>query len=535
MTNPSAEPLSLPTADEVPDPLEQEVRSALCTPPLNDEEVRRAEPLIDALATPGFAVDVSTLVGLPALRLGDCWLERPLSEGGMGLVWLARHRAADGPRVAVKVVHPQRRTTQSDARFRREARIAASLNHPHIVRVLDRGEDAGRLYMVLEMLDGESLRDLLTRLRRLTVPCACTLIRQAAEALAYAHAEGVTHRDVKLSNLFVTREGVVKVLDWGLARRPGEEEVTVPGQILGTNGYLSPEQESDPREAGPSSDVYSLGITLSSLLTGKRPGRETLSGLPSEVPGEMAAFLERMTAAAPQDRPTAAEVALRLADFSTGCDVPALLTAETALCTSLDLLWRDDTAGRLRSLFEEGALPMAWGTQFRVEARLNRPAYLYLMWIDTGGQIGHLSGWEEGTWRPLTGTTTQSSLLLPEYDLRKGWTWIPLVGRSGTETVVLLARRSPLAEDIERWFPEGVRAVFARVLSQMPRDPKRAYEFVCGREAAADGVRGPGQPTAASDDPLGQVQSFLHDCLGPHFDLIRAVSFANAGRGANLV
>src|SRR5262249_18061528 len=153
--------------------------------------------------------------------------------------------------------------------FRREVTIAASLKHRNIVRIHDAGEDGGRPFLVMELLDGLPL-DRVLRRGALRLPDACEVARQAALGLEDAHDRGVVHRDIKPGNLFLTRDGDVKVLDWGLAKQQGGVELTLPAIAAGTPGYAPPEQEADFRSVNERADLHALGVTLRALLLGKQ-------------------------------------------------------------------------------------------------------------------------------------------------------------------------------------------------------------------------------------------------------------------------
>jgi beta-lactam-binding protein with PASTA domain len=188
----------------------------------------------------------------------------------MGEVFRA-HDAVLAREVAVKVLH---RSLAGDPafvdRFRREARAAAGLAHPNIVAVYDWGAVDGIYYMVMEYVRGPSVRHLLNERGRLEPAQAVEILRQSLLALGHAHHEGFVHRDMKPENLLVTREGVVKVADFGLARAYADGRVTQAGAVTGTVQYLAPEQiRGEP--ADPRSDLYSLGIVAYELLTGKLP------------------------------------------------------------------------------------------------------------------------------------------------------------------------------------------------------------------------------------------------------------------------
>ena len=205
-------------------------------------------------------------------------IERLLGEGGMASVYLAQDQRHDR-RVAVKVLRPELALTIGAERFNREIGIAARLNHPHILPLLDSGTLAlgGGLslsaYYVMPFVEGESLRDRLAREGRLSVPVAVALAREIADALDYAHRNGVVHRDVKPENILLT-EGHAVVADFGIARALDEaatSSVTLTGQSIGTPAYMSPEQVMGEHELDGRTDQYALGCTLFEMLTGKPP------------------------------------------------------------------------------------------------------------------------------------------------------------------------------------------------------------------------------------------------------------------------
>lgn len=204
-----------------------------------------------------------------SLFAGRYRLERKLGAGGMADVWLAEDQEL-GRRVAVKLLHERyANDAQFVERFRREATHAAALSHPNIVSIYDRGVDNGSYFIVMEYIEGRTLKELIVTRGPCPVPVAISYTRQILAALRYAHRNGIIHRDIKPHNVLVDREGRVKVADFGIARA-GASEMTEAGSIVGTAQYLSPEQaRGAPVEE--SSDLYSTGVVLYELLTGTVP------------------------------------------------------------------------------------------------------------------------------------------------------------------------------------------------------------------------------------------------------------------------
>ncbi len=256
---------------------------------------------------------------LSGATLGDYRLVRKIAEGGMGEVYEAIQLNLDR-RVALKLV-TDRFASQSQflVRFEREAKAAAALNHPNIVQVYDFGKAEGLFYLVMEFVDGVDLAEYVKGRGKLSVTEALGFIEQAARGLNAAAAQAIIHRDVKPANLLLTNDGIVKVSDLGLAKKlTDESEVTMTSACLGSPHFLAPEQAADARRVDHRADIYSLGITLLFLLTGKHPfdGGSALTVLLAHaqkplptgaelgvaLPDAVESLIRRMSAKNPEDR-----------------------------------------------------------------------------------------------------------------------------------------------------------------------------------------------------------------------------------------
>ncbi len=285
----------------------------------------------------------------PPRLLGEYELGERLGGGGMGVVYRARHRRL-GKDVALKLLAAKSRSEPDLlSRFLREMKALGGMKHPNVVEAYDAGESQGLVYLSMELVEGTDLHRLVQERGPLPVAEACDLLRHAAVGLAYLHGRGLVHRDLKPSNLMRTTDGVVKVLDLGLARwRAGEDgSLTLSGVAMGTPDYQAPEQVANAAAADVHADVYGLGCTLFYLLTGKAPfaHRSSLSGkmaahrsedppdvraLRPEVPGELAELVRRLLAKDPADRPaSAAAVAAALVAFTATNPPPTPLNTGT--------------------------------------------------------------------------------------------------------------------------------------------------------------------------------------------------------------
>jgi serine/threonine protein kinase len=202
---------------------------------------------------------------------GTYTIERELGRGGMATVYLAQDLRHDRP-VALKVLLPELASTLGPERFQREIRLAARLQHPHILTVHDSGETGGQLWFTMPYVEGESLRDRLRRERQLPIEDALRIATEAARGLDYAHQHGIVHRDIKPENILLTRDGSTLVADFGIARAlAGDEHLTQTGLSMGTPAYMSPEQASGDKNIDARTDVYSLGTVLYEMLAGEAP------------------------------------------------------------------------------------------------------------------------------------------------------------------------------------------------------------------------------------------------------------------------
>ncbi len=219
-----------------------------------------------------------------SVRIAGYEIEGFLGRGGTSQVYAARHEALDR-RVALKVFSVSDRSSQNAvSRLSREAKVLARLDHDNVVRCFDFGEQGRTFYLVLEHVDGESLKDRLDRVGQLDEAVAIDVAIGVARGLGHAHAHGVIHRDVKPGNVLLSRDGRVKLTDFGLARADEGLNLTRSGTMVGTPQYLSPEQAKNPRQADERSDLYSLGATLYHMVTGVTPhAGETLTEVISHI------------------------------------------------------------------------------------------------------------------------------------------------------------------------------------------------------------------------------------------------------------
>lgn len=326
-------------------------------------------------------------------RIAGCLLEAVIGQGGMGRVYRAVHEGL-GKNVAVKVLNTALvANTTFVERFLREARAAAQLDHPNVVRILNAGEEGGRHFIVMEMVEGENLRTRLRREGRLERGEALRVATSVAHALAAAHDMGLVHRDIKPDNIMISEDGDVKVADFGLARQvAGGGDITGDGMACGTPPYMSPEQIAGHPVDGRS-DLYSLGIVFYECLAGRRPFNahdllgwlechtrlepEPLRRSVNDLPEELAEVVMRLLAKRMEDRYADAHELLADLQFLGG-DEPAQNTRDSTRRGSRLDLQQPTGIKRLHQLLgqgiDEGAVslhlePVAGGGRVRMRVR----------------------------------------------------------------------------------------------------------------------------------------------------------------------
>jgi eukaryotic-like serine/threonine-protein kinase len=311
-------------------------------------------------------------------RLGRYELVDKLGEGAMGVVYRARDPTL-GRVVALKALSADLLADEElHQRFLREAEAVGRLNHTNIVTVYDRGEERGQVFMVMELLDGDDLRALIDRTNDVPLADKVRILVQICEGLHYAHSRGVVHRDVKPANIIVTASGVVKLLDFGLARVATRETITRRGVILGTPDYMSPEQAMG-KELDHRTDIFSAGAVFYEFLTGHKPFQgktlhsvlyqivseepEPVLTINPELPGRLAFLVHRMLRKAPDGRyssfdETARELQMIHAALRRTKSRSAFPLAASTPGTSSTL---DDVRNRVRELVARGQTEYAAG------------------------------------------------------------------------------------------------------------------------------------------------------------------------------
>jgi hypothetical protein len=503
-----------------------------------------------------------------------------LGRGGMGVVYKARHLRLDRL-VALKLIRGAGSLDpEAVRRFEAEARTVARFDHPNIVRVHDSGEQEGVPWLALEFVAGGNLA---RQLHSGPWPArkAAELVARLADAVDYAHRQQVIHRDLKPANVLVTEDGTPKVADFGLARLLDQAGgATVSGSPLGTPRYMSPEQAGGRHESiGPATDVFGLGAILYELLTGRPPLEGTTTdqilnnarqarvvpprALNPRVPRALERICLRALSLDPARRQgSASELGRELRRFL-GRGWGVRLAALAALV--VPLVWWLGSIGIVPSnptrpasqseparvrwhgfiditvtepghrqrrglrLWDPAARPLRTGDLVSIEAEVSRPAYLYILWIDTEGKVGPVYPWVEGDWQRRRPEGPRDRLTLPEEKEDGVWKIDP--GPPGMETLVLLARETPLPP------AEDLLARLGRLEPQPMLDELDVAWFENGalRPEKTRGANGPRIRAAnlkvveESRNPTLRTQRRVQQRLGDLFDYTAAVTFANRG------
>jgi hypothetical protein len=536
--------------------------SELCRdcPELSDEVRHR----IDALRRVDALLDWADAADEPVPKqLGRYRLDQFLGAGGFGQVWRGYDPELQRP-VAIKIPCGRRVGSPTGREvFLKEARKIAKLKHPHIVPVHDVGQVGRWDFIVSDWIDGKSLAQQIAE-GRPSFEESAKIVVDVADALHYAHRRNIVHRDVKPANILLDKQGKAYLTDFGIAASE-EELLCQNGLVSGTLPYMAPEQlEGKNVRVTPRTDIYSLGVVLYELLTGRRPFQverkdvlreQILSGVPwspraidGKVPEPLESICLKAIFKEPEGRyATARDMAKALRRWQSRRHWPTrrkvlalgalgvllVLAVVLALLLHPDpppplladmrvIIWNADPARKRMLLSDPQALPLRAKDQIRIEVELNRPAYVYLLWIGAEGAITPLYPWVPGEWdkRPREVRTNQVNL--PEA-VDQGWS---MEGASGMESLLLLARDEPLPADVD----------LKQMLLGLPKlplqDPRTLVWFTNGvvTPKSAAPLRGPDVFTPRPlDDPVLKLQGEIQQRLAPHIKVSRAVSFAFQG------
>ena len=387
------------------------------------------------------AASTDTLVRLRAALADRYAVERELGKGGMATVYLAKD-LKHGREVAIKVLHPDLAASLGADRFEREIRLAANLQHPHILGLFDSGAADGLLYYVMPFVKGESLRDRLNREGQLPVEDAIGITLEVADALGCAHAQGVVHRDIKPENILLSG-GHCLIADFGIARamsEGGANKLTQTGMSMGTPFYMAPEQASG-ETVGPTADLYSLGCMLYEMLAGDPPfiGKNAMaimakhameqvpsirivrSSVPEEIENAIFHAMGKVAADRPQTAAQFAELlgvqmgstsSMRVLRLTPTAQRRVPSGAQTMLAFPAPVAWwRKPQAIAVAALLAVGAAAGVWRmTAGRSRASANagpdahRLAVLYFKDLSKNQSLGPLAdGLTEGLIRSLSG------------------------------------------------------------------------------------------------------------------------------------
>lgn len=482
-----------------------------------------------------------------------------LGKGGMGVVYKAEHRMMER-HVALKVINKKLiRSQNALERFHREVKAAARLSHPAIVTAYDADQAGALQILVMEFVDGISIARQVEKVGPMAVRHACQCARQAAIGLEHAHTKGMIHRDIKPQNLMLTRDGRVKILDFGLARyareadlpvadtphaAPDDDRLTRDGATLGTPDYIAPEQVGGAATVDIRADIYSLGCTLYFLLVGHPPfprgttaekllahvEREPtdLGSLRPDVPPGLVSIVNRMMAKNPADRfATPAQVAEALAAFTKW---PAVPSADAAAAPS-------DAPERVESLEMafSGISGVSGKAKKRTKPRKSAGRAVTAIALGTGLLLACVGGWIAlGGMRPNSpGLREQAARNLPQATRDSN----PL-GGSRASAVPRLVSRSltpPAAEcEVDKPRASGVPMPSARhkkrILVVVPHEDfwipdvanlRRAADSIGVKVAIASSERSPARPSKSGPSSVPQhVDLLLSEANPDDFDTI---------------
>lgn len=512
----------------------------------------------------------------PHSRIGRYQIEGVLGRGGMSIVYLARDDKLDRL-VAVKVLKPgQSESSKSGRTLAEDAKTLSKLECPGIVPVYDYGEDEdGVCFFVMKYVAGDSLAAILESRR---VPCISKAVEwtiQAAVALHGAHQKGFTHRDIKPGNILIDESGDALIIDFGLAIHDSTQQNNA-WEYAGTLAYMSPEQvRGESHLLDGRTDIWALGVVLFEMLAGRRPfNGETSTVLceeilhrhpkpPRQFDEKIPAELERiclkcLSKGATERYSSAGDLAAELRRWQSrhkrravifsgvaiaillllpvgmwlrggsSRDAPRELTGMNSPPAPLNgtidvVVWNERDPGRRTLVIRDpSAMPLRSDDSIRIQVQLDRDAYIYLLWIDSAGKVTPIYPWEPGNWDSIMNEETHTDISLPEI---AGTAW-PLRGAGGMETVVLLARETPLSNDV------NLKQLLVGLPEQPMQNPKALVWFKNGNVITEkiDKLRGPQWFDAQKiDDDVYLTHQFLIKQLGTYFPLIVSNAFAYEG------
>jgi serine/threonine protein kinase len=514
-------------------------------------------------------------------RIGKYLVVGELDDGGQATVYRVVHPGT-GQDLALKIAKERAAVGETDLDLSAsEARILGELDHPGLVKVVDLDRHDGHMFLVMEYVRGRSLQQY-AKDHTVSSREAARLVIQVAAAAESVHRRGVVHQDIKPKNILVDESRRARLIDFGLARWRHAWSLTEHGPSGGTPEFMAPEQAQGTEDwIGPRTDVFALGAVLYYLLTGRAPfhadGRlEALDRArrsdfdraalkKAGVPRRLERIVLKAMATGPAERHASAEALARalgaylrrpvvMSSLAVLLLIPAVFLGAWSRWSSsipapertvvivappavpdplsgeVDVwIWDPNDPARQRlALNDSGAMPLRAGDQIRVEARVNRPAHLYLVWIDAEGVPQPVYPWRPGDWselavedRPVTHVSLPAN---------EGRGWPMKQGASGMETLILLAREEPLDLDLKSRLGDLPRAALqdARSLVWF-EDWSVVRDGSVGGSSLGSRARGPCFFDVDIKDPVLQILGLLKERLKDHFSMMRAVSFANRG------